>query len=153
MPAQTEHYQGSCLCGSVHYEITPPYTTFQYCHCSRCRKATGSAHASNIIIPPTQFAWISGEALVGRYEPKESKHFANNFCKRCGSTLPWLAKTGGAVVVPAGTLDQAPGAHPERNIFWQSRAPWYTLPHQLNAFPTLPNKSEACCLLDSKPTR
>ena len=149
MTTQPQSYCGSCLCGSVHYEISPPYSTFQYCHCSRCRKATGSAHASNIIMPPEQFNWTAGKAFVGRYEPTDSKHFATCFCKRCGSTLPWLAKTGGAIIVPAGTLDDFPELFPERNIFWDSRAPWYKLPHQLDAFPTLPGKSEACCLADS----
>jgi hypothetical protein len=139
---------GSCLCGNVHYAITPPYSTFQYCHCSRCRKATGSAHASNIIMPPEQFNWTRGEEYVGRYEPIDSKHFATCFCKNCGSTLPWLAKTKKAIVIPAGTLDEHPGATPERNLFWESRAPWYQFPHQLPGFATLPGKSEARCLIE-----
>lgn len=139
-------YSGSCLCGSVRYEITPPYSTFQYCHCSRCRKITGSAHASNIIMPPEQFRWTQGEALVGRFEPSDSKHFATSFCKQCGSSLPWLAKTRKALVVPAGTLDDGPDTLPERNLFWDSRASWYVFPQQLDAFETLPGKSEACRL-------
>jgi hypothetical protein len=141
-------YQGSCLCGSVHYEIRPPFSTFQYCHCSRCRKATGSSHASNIILPPRQFNWIQGENLVARYEPASSKHFATSFCQNCGSTLPWLAKTGKAIVIPAGTLDDHPNITPEQNIFWASRAPWFELPHKLKAFPTLPGKSKVCLLDD-----
>ena len=44
--------KGSCLCGGVVYEIDPPFKIFQYCHCSRCRKFTGSAHAANLFVPP-----------------------------------------------------------------------------------------------------
>ncbi|WP_286240172.1 GFA family protein [Neptuniibacter halophilus] len=137
---------GSCLCGEVRYEISPPYLHFQYCHCSRCRKATGSAHASNIILPPAQFRWLAGEDQVGHFIPEDTRHFANGFCRRCGSTLPWLAKTGKAMVVPAGTLDNGPDMSPEWNLFWESRATWYRLPHELNAYPTLPGKSEPCRL-------
>lgn len=140
------NFHGSCLCGSVEYEIWPPYFTFQYCHCSRCRKATGSAFASNIILPPMQFNWTKGENLVKRYEPVSSKHFATSFCQNCGSTLPWLAKTGKAIVIPAGTLDEYPNITPQQNIFWGSRAPWFELPHQLTVFSTLPGKSKGCLL-------
>ncbi|MCG6938790.1 MAG: GFA family protein [Gammaproteobacteria bacterium] len=40
---------------------------FQYCHCSRCRKFTGSAHAANIIIDPENFRWLGGETSAGRF--------------------------------------------------------------------------------------
>lgn len=144
----TKHYTGSCLCQSVSYQITTPFITFQYCHCSRCRKVTGSAHASNIIMNPEQFQWLKGEELVGRFEPAEAKNFASCFCKQCGSTLPWMAQSGKAIIIPAGTLDNGPDCLPERNLFWDSRAPWYTFNQQLDAYPTLPGKSEACRLDD-----
>lgn len=129
----TENIKGSCLCGAVAYQYHGPEMVFQYCHCSRCRKFTGSAHAANIIVDPEQFEWIRGEDMVGRFEHPEAKHFATCFCKQCGSSLPWMAKSGRSVVIPAGTLDQDPGIRPRQNIFWQSRAEWRvevdSLPH------------------------
>ena len=116
--------RGSCLCQTVKYQFTAPHHVFQNCHCSRCRKFTGSAHASNIIIDPSQFEWLSGEESVGRYEQPDCKHFATSFCKNCGSSLPWLSKSGRALVIPAGTLDEDPGIRPTQNIFWGSRAAW-----------------------------
>lgn len=125
--------KGSCLCQTVKYQFHGPEQVFQYCHCSRCRKFTGSAHASNLIVDPKNFEWLSGEDMVGRYEPADARHFATCFCKNCGSSLPWLAQSGAAVVIPAGTLDQDPGIKPKQNIFWNSRAPWReevaSLPH------------------------
>lgn len=116
---------GSCLCGAVAYQIEGPYLMFQYCHCSRCRKFTGSAHGSNLFVESGKFRWLKGEERVGRYEMPEAKYFASCFCRDCGSSLPWRPKNSDkAVVVPAGTLDQDPGIKPERNIFWASRAPW-----------------------------
>ncbi len=52
---------GSCLCGSVKFEVTPPFAAFRYCHCSRCQKASGSAHAANAFLPATQFKWLAGD--------------------------------------------------------------------------------------------
>lgn len=136
----SESITGSCLCQSVKYEYVGPEFVFQYCHCSRCRKFTGSAHAANIIIDPKQFKWLSGEELLGRFEQPDVAHFATCFCKNCGSSLPWLAKSGRSVVIPAGTLDQDPGIRPKQNIFWGSRAVWREAVEDLPKHDELPVK-------------
>ena len=132
--------KGSCLCGKVRYEISGNLGIFQYCHCSRCRKFTGSAHAANLLVSPEQFKWLTGEEYVGRFEPTEARHFATSFCKNCGSSLPWLAQTKKAVVVPAGSLDSDPGIKPFQNIFWGSRASWYQEASELAKHDELPPK-------------
>jgi len=131
---------GRCLCGKVTYAITGNLGIFQYCHCSRCRKFTGSAHAANLLISPRDFRWLSGEDKVGRYEPADVKHFATSFCKRCGSSLPWLAKSGRTVAVPAGTLDGDPKIRPFQNVFFGSRAVWYVEPGSIPEYDELPTK-------------
>ncbi len=133
--------KGSCLCGQVSYEINEPIKTFQYCHCSRCRKFTGSAHAANFFVPPTQFKWLTGEELVGRFEQPDAKYFATSFCKNCGSSLPWATQGGANIVVPAGTLDDELSIKPQRSIFWQSRAPWYEETCDLPKHDTRPVKN------------
>jgi hypothetical protein len=129
---------GSCLCGEVEYQLRQPHIWFQYCHCSRCRKRSGTAHAANILIRPDQLSWLAGEDRLGRYELPEAKSFATCFCTRCGSPLPWATKNGKWMVVPAGSLNEDPGCRPERNIHWASRAPWYCHASELEAFPEIP---------------
>ena len=116
--------KGCCLCGQVKYEIGSPLKIFQFCHCSRCQKFTGSMHSANIFVPPEQFRWIAGEDLVGRYELPDSKYLTTSFCKSCGSSLPATIKGGSNVIVPAGTLDDDPVIRPQRSVFWGSRASW-----------------------------
>jgi len=132
----SKSFKGSCLCQAVSYQFHGPEYVFQYCHCSRCRKFTGSAHASNIIVDPKQFEWLSGEDQVGRFEHPEASHFATCFCKKCGSSLPWLAQSGAAIIIPAGTLDDDPEIKPMQNIYWKYRAPWR------EAVDTLPQHDE-----------
>ena len=129
---------GSCLCGRVKYGVRGNLGIFQYRHCSRCRKFTGSAFASNLFAAPDDFRWLAGEEFVRRYELDEARHFATSFCKGCGSSLPWLAKSGRVVVVPAGTLDGDPGIRPFQNIFCGSRAVWYEAPESLPEYDELP---------------
>jgi hypothetical protein len=92
-------------------------------------------------VSPADFQWTSGEEFVGRYEFEDAKHFATSFCTHCGSSLPWLGKSGQAVVVPAGTLDDDPGIQPLQNIFWGSRAVWYAEPNTLPKQDQLPLKA------------
>ena len=136
----TKTTKGSCLCNAVTYQFSGPEFVFQYCHCSRCRKFTGSAHAANIIVDPKQFEWLGGEDLVGRFEHPEAKHFATCFCTRCGSSLPWMTKSARSGVSPAGTLDEDPGIKPVQNIFWHDRAPWREDVNNLPQFEGLPGK-------------
>ena len=87
---------------------------------------------------PEDFQWLSDEKFVGRYELAEAKHFATAFGKNCGSSLPWLGKSGKAMVVPAGSLEGDPEIRPFQNIFWGSRAVWYTEPGTLPEYEELP---------------
>jgi len=132
---------GSCLCGKVTYEFTGKAKVFQYCHCTRCQKYTGSAHASNIIGDPAHFRWLSGEEYVGHFELPDAKYFATGFCKNCGSALPWMTKTRTAVIIPAGTLDVDPQIRPIQNIYVANGAPWYIDPEQLIKYDELPVKA------------
>ena len=133
---------GSCLCGSIGYRVHGDMGIFQYCHCSRCRKFTGSAFAANLLVAPADFEWTHGEQLLGRYELSEARHFATAFCTLCGSSLPWLGQTGKAVVVPCGSLDDDPGIRPSQNIFYDSHASWYLEPASLPQYAELPDKAK-----------
>ncbi|NNL64322.1 MAG: GFA family protein [Woeseiaceae bacterium] len=119
------HLSGSCLCGSVQYEIAGQDTRFYHCHCERCRKASGAGHASNIILmQAASVTWIAGEDLLRRYKVPEARRFATVFCRECGSPMPRVSAERGVVVIPAGSLDVDPGIRPEARIFDGSRAAW-----------------------------
>jgi hypothetical protein len=126
--------QGSCVCGAVRFGIRPPYRFFQYCHCSRCRKRSGSAHAANIAIPVDQLVWLAGADHVRTFELPGAKSWGNAFCADCGSGLPWKTRNGRAWIVPAGALDDDPGAKPTRNIHFASRASWHAIAGDLPIF-------------------
>jgi len=121
----SKQIHGSCLCGAAAFEITGSINAFHWCHCRRCRKDTGSAHASNLFADPGSIRWLRGEQAVKRFDLPEAARFAKSFCTHCGSPMPYLNRTGTQLIVPAGSLDSDPGATPQDNIHWGSRAPWY----------------------------
>jgi hypothetical protein len=136
MPENDVH--GSCVCGAIAYAVHPPFIAFQYCHCSRCRKGSGSAHAANLFVATDQFRWTKGEEHARVYDLPSAKYWRNGFCDICGSAVPYLSRTGKAVILPAGSLDEEPGERPDRNIMWASRAPWYVHASELDTFDEYP---------------
>ena len=115
---------GGCLCGAVTFEVDPPFLKMVHCHCSRCRKGTGTGHSTNLLAPYGQVRWLTGEEAIARYELPTAKRFGKWFCSRCGSPLPRLTRDGKATVIPAGSLDDLPPIAPSDRIYWASRAPW-----------------------------
>ena len=120
----SDKYSGSCICGSVKYEITGEFRFFYHCHCGRCRKTTGTGHASNVIISPDASKWIEGEDLIGSYKVPDAERFRTVFCKNCGGPLPRVAPDLSIAVIPAGTLDSNPEINPDGHIFGDSKAEW-----------------------------
>ena len=122
----SEHpLKGSCLCGAVRFEITQPLLAFRYCACTRCRKASGAAHAANMVVPQSQVKWLAGESLVKRFDLPGAKRFAVCFCTQCGTRVPHKIANTDTWLVPAGVLDDSPDARPDRLNFWGSKAPWF----------------------------
>lgn len=120
----SEKYSGSCICGSVKYEITGEFRFFYHCHCSRCRKSTGTGHASNIILKPDAAEWTDDEDLIGSFKVPDAERFRTIFCKNCGSPLPRVAPDLSMAVIPAGSLDSNPEINPSGHIFCDSKVDW-----------------------------
>jgi hypothetical protein len=114
---------GTCLCGAVRFEITGGFQHFFLCHCSRCRKATGSAHAANLFSRTASLTWLTGEDLVRRYQVPDSRN-EKCFCSQCGSPLPNARPDQGLLMVPAGSLDSPIDLRPEAHLHMASKAAW-----------------------------
>jgi hypothetical protein len=128
-----ERTRGSCLCGKVAFEITGAFESFFLCHCPRCRKDTGSAHAATLFSTTATLAWLSGESFVKTYQVPQTRH-RRSFCANCGSALPDIQAGGALLATPAGCLDTAVDMRPDAHIFAAARAPW---DDRLEEVPTL----------------
>jgi hypothetical protein len=114
---------GSCLCGTVRFQISGVFDGFFLCHCSRCRKDTGSAHAANLASSTAAITWQAGHDSVRTYRVPDSRH-QKSFCSECGSALPGVHRNGTLLVVPAGSLDSEIDIRPNAHICVASRATW-----------------------------
>jgi hypothetical protein len=127
--------RGSCLCGGIAWEVAGGLELMSHCHCSMCRKEHGAAFATYVAAPSDGFRWVTGTERVARYE--SSPGFLRPFCSRCGSVVAGEAAQG-RVFMPAGCLDDDPGARPEAHIFVTSKAPWHEIADDLPGFDAYP---------------
>lgn len=127
---------GSCLCGAVTFKVEGEFDRFFLCHCSHCRKDTGSAHAANLFSSRAKFEWLSGLDMVQTYNLPETRH-TRCFCSVCGSAMPHISSE--LVVVPAGSLDTYLASIPDAHVFVASRAAWDKDLNVIPAFDTFPS--------------
>ena len=116
-------HHGSCLCGAVRFEIIGHFERFFLCHCGRCRKDTGSAHAANLFSSTAKIRWVSGQSAIKAFQAPSTRH-ERSFCSACGSAVPSVQMNGTLLVVPAGSLDSAIETQPDAHIFVASAASW-----------------------------
>jgi hypothetical protein len=112
---------GSCLCGGVVFRTSGTIRGVGSCHCSKCRKVSGTACNAQFIVPLERFAWIRGETLLTRYQLDDGWGAAR--CKTCGSPLP-QSIDGKRMWVPAGLMDDPLDTDVQMHIFCGSRADW-----------------------------
>lgn len=117
-----DQHRGTCLCGTVQFQIDGRFDIFYLCHCRRCRKDTGSAHGANLFGATARLSWQAGEEAVRTFRLPSTRHM-KAFCTQCGSALPYRHPDG-FVVVPAGSLDTAIALRPNAHVFAASRAGW-----------------------------
>ncbi|MEX0958384.1 MAG: GFA family protein [Burkholderiales bacterium] len=117
---------GSCLCGSVRYEIRGPLGPVTHCHCSQCRKTHGAAFGTYVRVDRADFTLTSGESDIQSYP--SSPGVLRTFCRQCGSTLQFLRESRpDSFSIAIGTLDDDPGVRPSHHIFVGSKAPWFDI--------------------------
>jgi hypothetical protein len=112
---------GSCLCGARAYEIHGDIDGVLICHCSLCRKATGSNGIAILIVPADRFRWVRGEDHGVTFALRET--YSITRCKTCGTPLP-AEIDGTNVCVTAGALDAPLGKGVRTRMFCASRADW-----------------------------
>jgi hypothetical protein len=126
-PSPERPLPGSCLCGAVRFELTAPFRRANYCHCSRCRKASGGAAMAQGRVARDGFRLLAGAELIRVHRPEGGMSKA--FCERCGSSLfggTW--PEGPEVSVRLGALDGEPSVGPGYHSFVGSKAGWEVLP-------------------------
>ncbi len=132
--AEGETLHGSCLCGTIRYEVSGELGPIVFCHCPQCRKAQGTAFGANAAVNADNFRITAGENALTAYESSPGKTRA--FCKICGSPiLSRLDSRPGVIRLRIGTLDSKIAARPAAHIFTASKSDWFAILDDLPQYP------------------
>lgn len=133
----SSQYLGSCLCGACQYEICSKGDNEQFfCHCSRCKKETGTVSGANVFFDDATLNWLKGESSVKHFKLQGTRK-ERSFCVHCGSAMPWVPADN-HVVLPAGSLDKADELNPTAHLFYASRTEWEKKMDDIPSFDSLP---------------
>ncbi|MEJ6846617.1 GFA family protein [Sinorhizobium fredii] len=119
---------GRCLCSTVHYVVADEFRYAANCHCTDCRRTTGSAFKPFAGIEREKFSVTKGADHLHTYG-EEKAHDAR--CGKCGSFLYSVVRDGAYVHVALGPLANEPTIRPSEHIFVGSKAPWFTITDDL----------------------
>ena len=131
---------GRCLCGGVRFEINGQLGPIIYCHCSICRRASGSSFATNASVRKENFRILNGHELIKEYESSPGNKRA--FCSKCGSPLyGTFADISSVRRVRLGALDSVEGAKSVAHIWTSSKSDWFEITDDLEQFKEEPPDS------------
>lgn len=127
---------GRCLCGHVAFEVDARRLALYRCHCSLCRRQSGTASNCAAIVPSARFRWIAGQDAITSW--RKPSGYRSDFCARCGSPVPNPLDSRDAFWVPAGLLDDTGTLEIVADFHLASRAAWDTMPAPGRQFHDLP---------------
>jgi hypothetical protein len=133
-------HKGSCLCRSVEYEIAGEIGDFGYCHCTSCRKASGTAHAANAPVQRSDFRLLKGAYVLREFESSTGR--VRVFCGQCGSPVyAYLRGDIEVIRIRLGTLDTPLTKQPKAHTWVSDKASWDPIDGNLPQFPEWAPKS------------
>lgn len=93
---------GSCLCGNVEFEVDGHEFNIYQCHCSLCKKQSGTSSNSATLVSGDRFQFIKGLDSIQSWV--KDTGFRSDFCSTCGSPVPNPLKGLDLYWIPIGLL-------------------------------------------------
>lgn len=114
---------GVCNCGAVRFKINAELSDVIVCHCSICRRATGSNGIAVLVVDNERFEWLSGKERINSWK-KPDADWEMSFCRVCGSPVPG-ANDEARTFVPAGLIGNGDeNLRVAHHIWVDSKASW-----------------------------
>ncbi len=119
-------HTGSCLCGSVNFEVHEPIRRFHHCHCRTCRKAHATVYGSSALTNESGFKVTNGEELLSQFESSAGK--TRFFCSNCGThVFARCDRDPNDVILRIGVLDTELGFQAIGHIWVSHKPDWYEI--------------------------
>jgi len=133
---ENQLYEGGCICSAIRYKVYGPPAMVAYCHCSDCRKSSGS-----VVSVLAGFA-KKGFELAGEnpacFEP--TPVVRRSFCGACGAPLFYQNKNFAEnIYIQIGSFDEPEKLPPDRHTWVAERISWHEINDDLQQYEKLSN--------------
>ncbi|MCC2601963.1 GFA family protein [Sphingopyxis yananensis] len=127
--------KGGCNCGAVRYQINRNPMTVAICHCSNCRRQSGSAFSVNVIIPAAAMHISGTLTTYTDHDTDSGQPVDRQFCAQCGSPICSLSSASPQIaIIKAGTADDPARLTPAIHVWTSTALPWVNIPADLPQF-------------------
>jgi hypothetical protein len=115
--------RGQCNCGAVQFEVDGDLGGIYVCHCSICRRSTGSNGIAVVVVPKDRLRWVCGQSRIASWR-KPGADWEKWFCTACGSPVPG-ENDAASVFIPVGGLTEgSESLKVAHHIYVGSKAHW-----------------------------
>lgn len=129
--------EGGCRCGAVRVVLEAPPLLTAACHCTGCRRMSGSAFALTALVPPAAFRVTAGETVPAGLQGPALQHQA---CPRCKSWMfTRIVGVEAFLNLRPAVLDDDGWFVPFIETMTREKLPWASTParHRFAGFPAM----------------
>ncbi len=137
--SQERPLTGGCQCGNIRYQINAEPIGLYACHCSECRKQSGSVHGLSLIVLTAAFEITAGTAKSWSRPTDRGTEMKCWFCGDCGNRIYHQSATWpDELSLKGGTLDQPVDVSAALHIWTASGLPSAKIPEGALSIPGEP---------------
>lgn len=131
-------FSGSCLCGAVHYKSTEDTVVVCNCHCSDCRKSSGTGHCTHLAVPEAALT-ITGDVSYFDKKTDAGNMVRRHFCPTCGSPIYSTNSSMSGIIFPrASLLDDCSELTVNLTVYSSKATAWDTVIEGIPKFELMP---------------
>jgi hypothetical protein len=127
----------TCACGQTAITVNALPTMHGVCHCTNCKRRTGSAFGISAYFDKTAVTAFTGQTKVYAFHHAAQNHDqARHFCPDCGTTLFWyLTALPEKIGIAGGCFADEALPEPTYSVTDGKREAWVSLPGHWQVHP------------------
>ena len=115
---------GSCQCGNIRYQVTGDPLVAIACHCNDCRKLSGSAF-STVLVVKAEDLTVEGTLKLWERATDTGRRSHAYFCPDCGNRIYHQDPDKPHIIrLRSGSLDQPEIPEPLIHVFAERKQSW-----------------------------
>lgn len=120
----------TCACGQTLITVKGDPTMHGVCHCTNCKRRTGSAFGISSYFPKSNVVRTSGETSKYAFHHEAQNHDQErHFCSKCGTSLFWfISSLPDLIGIAGGCFADEELPEPTYSVAHANKEAWVEFP-------------------------